>query len=279
MMKNKAVSATPNNQKDNFLIIFIKGLLALLASTLGVFVLFGFILGFLEGHINSKLCNSFGSGAVLITSIIGTPIHEISHWIGCLLFGFKVSDVKLLRPVAYKTDGVLGYVTYSYSTENIWQNIGCVFTGMAPMIFGIVFIYIVIRLVTPEIYKEIRNRLETACLKAGKSIRIFPCCMSVFTGFVSGLFKLRKWGILRGIICCYAVMSISMHMTMSSADISNALTGIIPLIIIYIAVALILTVFRTNITQKSLKIGAFLSAALSVGVVFDLLLLLILVIL
>ena len=64
-------------------------LIVAVLSTLGVIILFGSIMEKLEGVVFEQMMTKFGTGAVLITAIVGTPIHELSHLVGCWLFGLR----------------------------------------------------------------------------------------------------------------------------------------------------------------------------------------------
>ena len=107
-------------------------------------LIFGIIFHILNTKSSSNLM-TIGWGMYLLFAWIGTPIHELSHFLMCLLFGFKVSEVKLFRPFKGKKDGILGYVNYSYNPKNLYQKIGNFFVGIAPMIGGSIVIYILFR--------------------------------------------------------------------------------------------------------------------------------------
>ena len=129
-------------------------------STAGVFIALGWMLEKLETIIHTRMALSVGQDVILVTSVVGTPLHEIAHWIGCKIFGFKIIDVDLLRPVAYKRDGILGYVTYSTSYTGWWSKLGCFVTGMAPMILGSVFMILIVRFVVPEVFASTKKSIE-----------------------------------------------------------------------------------------------------------------------
>lgn len=85
--------------------------------------------------------------------------------------------------------------------------------------------------------------------------------------------KLRKWGIARGVLCLYMVMSISMPMTLSNADIKGAYAGVGILAIIYAIWALISACIGHKYIQKSIERAVIIAAVLSVGLIFDITLL------
>lgn len=71
---------------------------------------------------------------VYLFGFIGVSVHEFSHYIFCILFKHKITDVKFFKP-NWDT-GVLGYVNHSYNTKSLFQSIGQVFISIAPMIVG-----------------------------------------------------------------------------------------------------------------------------------------------
>lgn len=257
----------------NATIDVLKRFVLAVCSTLGMFTVFGLVLEKLEGIINTNLYKSIGSAAVLFTAAIGTPLHEIAHWIVCKLFGYKIIDVELLRPVAYKRDGVLGYVAYTYDHNSTWQTLGCVFSGMAPLLLGVVFIYFAIKLIRPAVITEINDRI-TVCNKEVEKPSYFALYAAAFVGFWKGLFKKEKYGVVKGIICLYIIISISMHMTLSTADIDAALPGLKILLLLYLIYAIVTAMIGTEkYVARSAKIAAFIASFLSIGLVADIVLL------
>ncbi|CAH0535871.1 hypothetical protein [Vibrio marisflavi] len=67
-----------------------------------------------------------------ITAIIGTPIHELSHAIACVLFAHKITSIKLVD-LSF-SNPTLGHVGHSWNTRSIYQSIGCFFIAIAPLI-------------------------------------------------------------------------------------------------------------------------------------------------
>ena len=247
-----------------------KRFFAAVISTVGVFILFGIVLERLEVIITSRMYQDIGGSAVLVTAVVGTPLHEIAHWLGCKLFGFNVIEVKLLRPIEYKNDGILGYVSYSMSSNSWWSKLGSVITGMAPMILGSVFIILIVYFVTPEIFDSVRKSIYD---REESRIPILSCWWAALTGFWKGVISLRKWGILRGVICLYLVMSTAMHMTVSPQDIKSAARGFGIVALLYLIYAIITAAIGNDYKKPALLVGGFISMVLSIGLLSDLLLL------
>lgn len=140
-----------------FKIIFSSILLTF--SVIGIFIIFGLIYNIIENKNLQYINCAFGTKGILITGIIGTTVHELSHYIICKIFAHRVREVKLFTPNKYKSEGRLGYVYHSYSYKSIYQNIGNLFIGIAPMILGTVFIGLCFKSLYPDVYTEILNHI------------------------------------------------------------------------------------------------------------------------
>lgn len=73
-------------------------------------------------------------GVYKTTGIIGSPIHELSHAIGCILFGLRIKRVVLYAPDAIT--GQLGHVLFTYNPFSVRNTIGLVVQGVAPLLAG-----------------------------------------------------------------------------------------------------------------------------------------------
>lgn len=237
-------------------------------ATVGVLVACGLVLGFVEGRATAFLYSLFGWGGVLFTGLFGTPVHELGHYLMCKLFGFRVWEVALFRPIAGQSDGILGYVRYSYDTGSLWQQLGCFFVGIAPMVLGVAAILLVLRLLTPEVFRSIQDRLEeTSRSGQGPLAPLGAAC----AGFFGGLFRLRGRGILRGVLCLYFVFSISTHMTLSFADLQGAAAGLAVVALLCLIFGVVTTLVGIDVAPALKKTAAVVASFLGIGIAFALL--------
>ncbi len=81
--------------------------------TIGIIYLFGWLISLCNKFFYKNL-GSFGTVACYITGFIGTPVHECSHALMCLLFGHKINEIKLFQ---ISNDGTLGYVNHSFNKK------------------------------------------------------------------------------------------------------------------------------------------------------------------
>lgn len=66
------------------------------------------------------------------TGLLGTPLHELSHALMCLLFRMRIHRIALYAPNALT--GTLGFVKFSYRPHSPMHALGRLFQGIAPMI-------------------------------------------------------------------------------------------------------------------------------------------------
>ena len=164
----------------------------------------------------------------------------------------------------------LGYVYHSYSYKSIYQNIGNLFIGIAPMILGTVFIGLCFKSLYPDVYTEILNHImELIKYNREYSInKIFFVLKEVLVLFI-GMF-LSIDNLLNIFIMC----SITSHMSLSSADLKNSRNGIGYIFLLSIVISLlgyILNINLKNIARLILIYNIYIFYFLFIGIVFSLL--------
>jgi len=87
--------------------------------------------------------------AYLYATAPGVMLHELSHALFCLVFGHKVKKVQLFTANGGET---IGYVNHAYNMRSPYQRIGNFFIGVAPIICGTVAIYLLARILVPQIF-------------------------------------------------------------------------------------------------------------------------------
>lgn len=241
-----------------------------LGYLVGVFIVVGFLLGFLEKHSNRYLTKSFGRKGVLATAWIGTPIHELGHAIMCIIFRHKIIEIKLLQ--FNDPNGVLGYVHHSYNPNNLYQRIGIFFIGIAPVFSGIIALIVSMYFLVPDTYAVFKTYLDTE-VKAGQIdletiqnmlIACFSLWKSLFS--LSHLMSPSFWFFL------LLAISISSHIALSRADMKQSFSG-------FIVIFLILLVFNTisgfmginsqELVMSITKYNVYVLAFSSVAIVFS----------
>lgn len=236
-------------------------------SIVGMYLIFGYIYQLIESKSNAYVIKTFGVNGLLLTGI-GTVIHEFSHYIMCKIFGHRVTEVKLFRPFKFKNDGVLGYVRSSYNRNSLIQRIGSFFVGIAPMIGGTIFIMIASVFLFPQMYDNLVFTLDISQPKS--IINMFIDNTDVF---YTTIFNLDNFKDKNFWIFIYIVISITLHMSLSKADLENAKEGILYIFITSMILTFIFYILDWNILKIFSYILLYNSVVFSVllwGLLFSL---------
>lgn len=109
-----------------------------LVGGLGPLFVLGALLFWVQRWTQLSLAEVIGwRGIVYWTGWLGTPIHELSHWIVGKLFGVRITEVNFFSPD--REDGVLGYVRYQVPrlrAGELPQVMGTFLMGIAPLFGG-----------------------------------------------------------------------------------------------------------------------------------------------
>ena len=221
-----------------------------MALTVGLIVVFGFLTTF----FNRLFYSSFGRAGKFVcyfTGFIGTPVHELSHALFCLIFFHKINEIKLYN---IGDDGTLGYVSHSYNPKNIYQKAGNFFIGIAPITIISLVLYILIGILLPDLKTDLV--VVAGNMSAGGAAVFFNGLGRLFTTLFSYM-KYPKFWIYVGV-----GFFLVPHMTLSKEDISGALSGFLFLAIGLLIIDVILYFFFNkafvSFCHAFTVIGAFL---------------------
>ncbi len=243
--------------------------------TVGIIVIFGLLIAFCRrafvGIVGYK-----GPIILLATGIVGTPIHELSHALMCIIFGHRINEIKLFTPGS--SDGVLGYVNHSYNPKNIYHQIGNFFIGVAPIIGGSGAILLLLRLMLPETFFALFRdlNLHSEVLSFGGYFSMFG---AVFANIFNpaNLTKFAWW------IFIILAISISSHMELSPADIKGSLGGFGAITAILLIMDIILYIISpallASVTGAIISFSAYIAGFLAISGVFSLILIIVALIL
>jgi len=111
-----------------------------LGSLLGIPAGFAWLLTLVNRQTKSNLVTKFGINSQVYLGCLGIVIHETSHLIMAVIFRHGIQSVRLLKLPHLNTrngddDLALGYVNHTWNQHSVYQNIGNLFIGVAP-IFG-----------------------------------------------------------------------------------------------------------------------------------------------
>lgn len=203
--------------------------------TLGTVCLCGLIVAMCESLFKRLLGGGMGNGVILITSIIGTPVHESGHAIMCLLFGHKISKMSLWNPKA--KDGTLGYVTHSYDPHNIYHRFGNLFIALGPIFSGLAVMTLMLVIAFPQTLSDYLSAAAVWVDNGDGSMLIWIEGMKM----IPRMFAENSVELWLKILAVLVMLSVSLHITLSPADIKGGADAL-P---IYLGGVLIFTVITS----------------------------------
>lgn len=233
-------------------------------STIGAIFLFGFLIA---------LCNrwfylNFGSKSRLIcyvTGFIGTPVHELSHALFCLIFGHKITEIKLFQ--INSADGTLGYVNHSYNPKNIYQKAGNFFIGVAPIIVISALLFLFAYLIMPSTVSDMTMLAQGISFDKGAG-DFFNNVYSILYTFFSSALTWQWW------VFVIIGMFFALHMTLSNADIKGSLSGLIFILLLFLIIDVILGLVGNSVLMSfnniMFSIGAMLDMFLLISLMISL---------
>lgn len=230
--------------------------------TIGVIFLFGWIISL----CNKQFYANFGSHCRVVTYVtgfIGTPLHELSHALFCLIFFHKIVEIKLFQ---ISDDGTLGYVKHTYNKKKLYPLVGNFFIGIAPIIVISLVLYLVASyLISPAVTVSSSIALNITALDIGGTL---ASLWEFIKAFFSSIVTWQWWVfILIGIF-------LSLHMTLSSADIKSAISGLSVLLILLFIVDVVLGIIGSdilnNLTGLIAQLGGLLCCVFTISLFISL---------
>lgn len=231
-------------------------------STVGAIFLFGFLIALCNRWFYSNF-GSKSSFVCYVTGFIGTPVHELSHALFCLIFGHKITEIKLFQ--INSDDGTLGYVNHSYNPKNAYQRTGNFFIGVAPIIVISALLFLFAYLVMPTTLSTITMLVKGISFSNGAG-NFFNSIYLILDAFFSAATTWQWW------IFVIIGMFFALHMTLSKADIKGALSGLLIILAVFLVVDIILGLIGSSV------LSSFNGIVFSFSALLDMILLLSLII-
>lgn len=232
-----------------------------LIYTLGSILFFGFLISACQKAFYRNL-GTMSLTACYVTGFIGTPIHECSHALFCIIFGHKIVDMQLFQIGA--SDGAIGYVEHSYNPKNIYQRIGTFFIGTAPILVISALLYLLAYLLIPELLFGIIGQVESIGDKLGAK-ELFSVVIYIFKALWEHIRMGKFW------IFLLVGIFLALHMSLSGADIKNAAGGLGILLLVLFVTDAVLHLFGVldSFTVLVIKGASFMITFLSVSLVIS----------
>jgi hypothetical protein len=238
----------------------------------GAVIMVGFLLGWIESVSNEWAYQAFGKAGIMVTSCIGTPIHEAGHAIMCLLFGHKINAIKFFE--INPQNSTLGYVNHSYNKHNLYQMSGNFFISLGPICSGTAAILFFMYMLEPNTFRELQQYVAAAPVDSNHIADFIKwsghSMMIVYKGLVNteNIRSLNFWIFLLLAICT------SSHMALSKADVKNAIAGLMVTLLVVVLFNVGALVYGIETLQYVLTVARYniyLVSMLSAAVAFSLL--------
>lgn len=224
------------------------------SSLFGFILIFGLLLYVISRSTRKAFSNSGNSQLdIYFTGWIGTPVHEIGHAIFCILFGHRITDIKLYSPNS--RDGTLGYVNHSFNPQSIYHRIGCFFIGTGPILFGSFVIYMLIYFCLPN-YKLVSAIISKTELSASGIFTLVERSgnfSSIGLSFLVNVFSPENFLEPSFWVFIYLSFCISSHMQLSPSDLKSMWSGMLTILFIFLLVNSLMILFEFNLTPYIIK--------------------------
>jgi hypothetical protein len=238
---------------------------------LGILIVVGFLLGWIESVSNGWAYRAFGKSGIMLTACIGTPIHEVGHALMCLIFRHKIISIKLfdINP----NNSTLGYVNHSFNKYNIYQISGNFFISLGPIFSGTAAILFFMYMLEPNTFKALQKYVVSAPVDSNNIVDFIKwsgcSIMIVYTGIVSSgsTSSPSFWLFLVLAICT------SSHIALSKVDINNAISGLVVTLLVVVLFnigASLCGIETLKYVLAVAKYNIYLISVLSVSVAFSL---------
>lgn len=231
-----------------------------LFAIFGFVFIFGLALYFISRSTRKSFANSNMSKLdIYLTGWIGTPVHELGHAFFCILFGHRITDMKLFSPNSQ--DGNLGYISHSYNRKSFYQRVGNFFIGTGPIFFGSFILYVLIYLCLPN-HNEISQLIQNNGIKGSGVFEFLKSSgdMIVFGGqLVKSVFALSNLSEFTFWLFVYLSFCISSHMQLSVSDLKSMWSGFLVIMIVFLFANFIAQLFKFDLTTYLFQVSKFLS--------------------
>ena len=233
---------------------------ALHATAYELIILTGFLIGaglvlnLIENKTNYYISQSFGRLGILLTALIGTPIHEIGHLLMCIIFRHRINSVKLLN--ISKNSSSLGSVSHSFDGKNPYQRIGNFFIGLGPLFSASAAISISMYILLPDVFFVFKQAVSTnkfIVASNGWTIEL----LTTFNSLIYSLFTLNNLYHWEFWVFIVIAMSISAHTSLSKSDINNVYDGTVSLFILLFCVNVVAAILSIDTAEYIITLGRF----------------------
>ncbi len=229
-----------------------------LVGVLGVFLVFGAALHLLERWTTRLFTRTWGWRGVLVTAWLGTPVHELGHALACVVFRHEITELELFRPDP--ASGTLGHVSHRWNTSSLYQNIGNLFIGIAPLLAGSLALYVLLRLLVPngvDVLAEVTSR----AWQLGRGAPVLSQLAAAGEAGLGALTRLLTPANLRAWqfwVFLYAALCIASHIAPSPSDLRSVGKGLAVLVALLLIANATAAVLGADLTSHVLGTTRYL---------------------
>ena len=237
--------------------------------TFGVVLVFGLLISMFR-KIFCRVAGKSGYWILLFSGLVGTPVHELSHALMCVIFRHRIEEIKLYSPG--NPDRTLGYVAHSYNKKSLYQNVGHFFIGTAPITCGGLVILLLMYLLSPEVYYSVSEVLGEGFTSALGAKDMASEFLQSLVGAARVIFRSENFSSATFWVFMILAIMISSHMELSFSDIRSGFVGFtIISALLFLADLVLWWVLPDTLTAFTEAIGGFslyLAGFLGISVVF-----------
>ncbi|WP_028866139.1 hypothetical protein [Psychromonas aquimarina] len=204
--------------------------LTLLAQGLSLFTVLTAVLYLLQRLVFSLMSANLGGKSVYISAVIGTPVHELSHALACILFTHKIKKIVFFNPDGH---GTLGYVNHSYNSLNPWQVLGNFFIGIAPLFGGLLVVYLLTLLLLPD--GDSLLKLLALSSQSNLTDYSFSAAVELMHNLWVVLLTNYQREPLTVLLWFYLSASVSLHLSPSPEDLKGGFSGFLCFLLLIIS--------------------------------------------
>lgn len=235
-----------------------------LLLTVGTILVFGLLISALR-KIFCRVAGRAGYWVLLVSGLVGTPVHELSHALMCVIFGHRIDEVKLYDPG--NPDGTLGYVRHSYNKRNLYHNVGHFFIGTAPIVCGGLVLLLLMRWLVPGVYAEVSPGIDGSFNMAGLDMgAVLSDYGAALKNTVSAIFAPENLASAGWWIFIILSVMIAGHMELSLSDVTSGAFGFLIISVLLFVVDYVLWLinparlvgFTETLGSYSLYVAGFL---------------------
>ncbi|HTM68075.1 MAG TPA: hypothetical protein VL426_02145 [Candidatus Binatia bacterium] len=174
----------------------------------------------LSSAMNRLAFGLLGKWLYLLVMWPGVIVHELSHFVGCLLTFTKVFELKLFSPREESPGNlVLGYVSHAKPRNAVAQFI----VSSAPFFGGAAALWGILAFVAPRAIRGLGMPLSFGD-GGGFTVAVGTAIKS-YASFSAALASSLDWRSWKAYVAAWALFAVSVHIAPSRHDMKYALAG------------------------------------------------------